>query len=70
MNGILINDAGGTVTLGNNLITIPNGAGYAIKGPAGSFVFHANNVFTANNYRSSGIDGGFIALNSSWQTKA
>jgi hypothetical protein len=68
--GILINDAGGTVTLGNNLITIPNGTGYAVQGPNGSFVFHANNVFTANNYRSSGIASGFIALNTSWQTKA
>ena len=68
--GILINDAGGTVTLGNNIITVPAGTGYAVQGPLGGIVYHANNVFTANSYRSTAIDGGFIALPNTWQTKA
>lgn len=69
--GILINDAGGTVTIGNNLFTIPAGTGYAIQGPFGGIVYHANNVFTtANSFRSTAIAGGFIALPNVWQTKS
>jgi hypothetical protein len=68
--GILINDAGGTVTLGNNIITVPAGTGYAVQGPLGGIVYHAGNVFTANSYRSTAIDSGFIALPNTWQTKA
>jgi hypothetical protein len=68
--GVKINDAGGTVTIGNNLITVPAGTGYAVQGPAGGIVYHANNVFTTNAYRSTGLGAGFIALPTTWSTKA
>ena len=67
--GILINDAGGTVTLGNNVISVPVGTGYAVQGPAGGAVLHANNVFTANADRSAALGPGFVSLPTVWQTK-
>ena len=67
-NGIKINGAGGVVTLGNNLITVPAGTGYAVQGVSGTFLIAANNFFTANTARSTAIT--YVALSSTWTTKA
>jgi hypothetical protein len=65
--GIKMNSAGGVVTLGNNLITVPAGTGYAVQGVSSTFLFAANNVFTANTARSTAIT--YTALSTTWTTK-
>lgn len=65
-NGIQINNAGGTVTLGNNVISLTGIGGFAVQSPAGGIVYHAGTVFTGNNKRSSALGAGFIALPTTW----
>jgi hypothetical protein len=68
-NGIKLNNAGGVATLGNNLISVPVGSGYAVQGVSGTALYAANNVFlTANTARSTAIT--YVALPTTWSTKA
>jgi hypothetical protein len=68
-NGIKMNDLGGVTTLGNNLISVPVGSGYAVQGITGTLLYAANNVFlTANTARSTAIT--YVALPTTWSTKS
>ena len=63
-NGFKLNDAGGVLTLGNNLITVPAGTGKVVNGVAGTFLFHAGNIFGGANTAKTGVSA--TQLSGTW----